>query len=159
MSTEYVLIKRGLYYAPNCQGYTGVLAEAGRYTEDQARPRVEGSGGEVTMLPVYDAYPFSPACWPETKIKVLEAENADLKRELEKGGDRVYAPDGRTWQAFAYEEAAKRGPLQDEIARLREALAFYSDEQNYRLNGPLDPNSSWFEGTDRARAALAPPSR
>lgn len=42
--------------------------------------------------------------------------------------------------------------------RAEKALTFYADEQNYRMNGPLDPNSSWFEGCDRARAAIIQPA-
>lgn len=37
---------------------------------------------------------------------------------------------------------------------LREALAFYADDANWRQNGPLDPNSANFTGGP-ARAALA----
>ena len=38
--------------------------------------------------------------------------------------------------------------------KLREALAFYTDDANWRQNGPLDPNSANFTGGP-ARAALA----
>ena len=37
---------------------------------------------------------------------------------------------------------------------LREAQAFYTDDANWRQNGPLDPNSANFTGGP-ARAALA----
>lgn len=37
---------------------------------------------------------------------------------------------------------------------LRKALAFYTDDANWRQNGPLDPNSANFTGGP-ARAALA----
>lgn len=38
--------------------------------------------------------------------------------------------------------------------KLRDALAFYADDANWRQNGPLDPNSANFTGGP-ARAALA----
>ena len=38
--------------------------------------------------------------------------------------------------------------------KLRDALAFYADDANWRQNGPLDPNSVNFTGGP-ARAALA----
>lgn len=33
---EYLICKYGMYYRPNAQGYTGNVAEAGRYTLDEA---------------------------------------------------------------------------------------------------------------------------
>ena len=47
-----------------------------------------------------------------------------------------------------------RAEAADEIERLRAALAFYADEENYRMGGPLDPNSGSFNGANRAKAAL-----
>lgn len=41
---------------------------------------------------------------------------------------------------------------------LRKALAFYTDDANWRQNGPLDPNSANFTGGP-ARTALARPSQ
>ncbi len=32
----YVLIKRGLYWRPNAQGYTGILSEAGIYSDEDS---------------------------------------------------------------------------------------------------------------------------
>lgn len=40
--------------------------------------------------------------------------------------------------------------------KLSDALAFYTDDANWRQNGPLDPNSANFTGGP-ARAALAAP--
>ena len=42
----------------------------------------------------------------------------------------------------------------DMTEKLRDALAFYADDANWRQNGPLDPNSANFTGGP-ARAALA----
>lgn len=93
----YVLIKRGLYWRPNAMGYTGVLAEAGLYTEADARARADGDG--TTMQLASEATEFAPACWQETKIAVLSqqvahlrAENANLRdrvREAEKGAEAM----------------------------------------------------------------------
>lgn len=44
--------------------------------------------------------------------------------------------------------------MTDQNNALREALAFYTDDANWRQNGPLDPNSANFTGGP-ARAALA----
>ncbi len=95
----YVLIKRGLYWRPNAMGYTGVLAEAGLYTEAEASARSRPGEDGVTMQLASEATEFAPACWQETKIAVLSqqvahlrAENANLRdrvREAEKGAEAI----------------------------------------------------------------------
>lgn len=73
----YLLMKRGLYYAPDRQGYTGVKARAGRYRA------IDGLGLDgVTAIHEDDAAEFSPACWPDTKEAVLRAEITRLTAEL-----------------------------------------------------------------------------
>jgi hypothetical protein len=51
------------------------------------------------------------------------------------------------------EEAGLCTKAMDEINRLREALKFYADDDNWQLNGPLDANSGNFTGGP-ATAAL-----
>ncbi|MGE8128910.1 hypothetical protein ACQKQD_18215 [Methylobacterium sp. NPDC080182] len=93
-------------------------------------------------------------------------------REAEAGREEVLAPNGMTL-AENYALVSKFADANDvlliqikqaKVARdaalarvegLEKALAFYADEQNYRMNAPLDPNSSWFEGNSRARSALS----
>ena len=50
-------------------------------------------------------------------------------------------------------EAGACHQAMDEINRLREALKFYADDDNWQLNGPLDANSGIFTGGP-ATAAL-----
>lgn len=76
---RHLLIKRGLYYAPNRQGYTGVKERAGRYHEVEAL----GLDG-VTAIHEDEAPDFSPACWEETKIAVLTDHIASLTAENER---------------------------------------------------------------------------
>jgi hypothetical protein len=46
----YALVKRGYYYRPNASGYTDRIAEAGRYTEEEAKRLAYPHGDEpVTM--------------------------------------------------------------------------------------------------------------
>ena len=53
----------------------------------------------------------------------------------------------------ALEEAA--GVCEDVRDELVEALEFYANEENWRMNGPLDVNSPRFDGESRARTILA----
>jgi hypothetical protein len=83
---RYLLVKRGLYYGPNNQGYTGMKKQAGRYRE------VDALGLEnTTAIHEDDAGEYAPACWMETKLadkqdrieaqdKLIEALRAGLER-------------------------------------------------------------------------------
>lgn len=44
--------------------------------------------------------------------------------------------------------------LEAKLSKAVEALEFFADNHNWRLNRPLDPNGSNFDGTSRARATL-----
>lgn len=46
---EYVVLKRGLFWRPNDQGYTNVFNEAARYTREEAMERCHGGEEPVTM--------------------------------------------------------------------------------------------------------------
>lgn len=50
--SEFYLIKRGLYYRPNAEGYTADIAEAGHFTEEYARSEVLDTNGDVFASPV-----------------------------------------------------------------------------------------------------------
>lgn len=80
----YLLMKRGLYYAPDRHGYTGVKARAGRYREVDAL----GLDG-VTAIHEDDAAEFSPACWPDIKEAVLRAEITRLTEALRAAEERA----------------------------------------------------------------------
>lgn len=86
LKTCYLLIKRGLYYAPDRHGYTGVKARAGRYREVDAL----GLDG-VTAIHEDAADEFSPACWPDTKEAVLRSELARLTEALRAAEEREKA--------------------------------------------------------------------
>lgn len=50
------------------------------------------------------------------------------------------------WHPMMLEAAAEILRLRAENEKLRAALAFYADDDNWRLNGPLDANSGNFTG-------------
>lgn len=79
----YLLMKRGLYWRPNSQGYTGIKAEAGRYTEQEAKEWADHDRTDTTAIHEDDAPDFSQGCCPYVKADVLEKENAKLRAEIE----------------------------------------------------------------------------
>ena len=76
---RYLLVKRGLYYAPDQQGYTGLKAKAGRYREVDAL----GLDG-VTAIHEDEAQDFASACWEETKLAHLNGIIETQAREIER---------------------------------------------------------------------------
>lgn len=62
---EYVLIKRGLYWRPNSQGYTGLLVEAGLYSLAEAK---EAMKGESTYMLASEAPLYAPKCCEDIKV-------------------------------------------------------------------------------------------
>ena len=91
---RYLLVKRGLYYAPDRQGYTGVKATAGRYREVDAL----GLDG-VSAVHEDEASDFSPACWEETKLAHLNTIIETQAREIERlrGLVQYYLEGSRDW--------------------------------------------------------------
>lgn len=81
---QYLLVKRGLYYAPDRQGYTGVKRRAGRYREVDAL----GLDG-VTAVHEDMAAEFSPACWEDTKLAEREIRITELERQLKVARDAL----------------------------------------------------------------------
>jgi len=82
---RYLLIKRGLYYRPNNQGYTGKRSEAGRYPETDAD---DMSG--VTAVHEDNAAEYAPACWQETINQDLRERLDAAEREREAFAERVF---------------------------------------------------------------------
>lgn len=81
----YLLVKRGLYYRPGNQGYTGIKEYAGRYPASDASP-----DDGVTAIHEDEAPEYSQACYHDLaaqhaagKAAALEAEIAFLKQRLE----------------------------------------------------------------------------
>lgn len=76
--TEYLLMKRGLYYRPNAQGYTSELLEAGFYSASESASRCEGVPG-VTRLRLDHALDNIDA--ERTKLKARMAELDQFERK------------------------------------------------------------------------------
>lgn len=86
---DYVLIKRGLYYRPDNCGYTGILDEAGRYTEEEAKahvtpPELVGPYDEpVTMQLASEAAEYTNECFDDLARQHVHDKLTALRKRLE----------------------------------------------------------------------------
>ncbi|GJE37812.1 hypothetical protein [Methylobacterium persicinum] len=94
---DYVLIKRGLYWRPGAQGYTGLLSEAGRYSAADAAAYAAHDNDSTRAWPADEAREFAPACWQETMLAFRTKERDEAE--------------------------SRAATAEAEVARLREALA------------------------------------
>jgi len=100
---SYLLVKRGLYYAPHNKGYTGVKELAGRYLAVDARP-----DAGVTAVHEDDAPEFSQACWPEVARDHLAKKVNRIRSYLELRDTRLLCSDGPARDTHEGCEAALR---------------------------------------------------
>lgn len=88
----YLIEKRGFYYRPNAQGYTGLKTEAGRYTFLEAAARVFPNGPKgpkdgMSMWHEDEAPEFSSQCPWDAKLRaerdaaIARAEAAEAERD------------------------------------------------------------------------------
>lgn len=77
------------------------------------------------------------------EIERLRAEAETMRADCERELREAYAD---------YRESAEAAEAK--LSKAVEALEFFADNHNWRLNRPLDPNGSNFDGTSRARATL-----
>lgn len=138
----YLIVKRGLYYRPNGEGYTGVRDNAGRYTYAEAKPHEYNPGGDcnpVTIVPLSDAPEFTEQCWPDVardhlrKQREILAAQVKLMRECHDTAEQALrsamskrwnpVPWLREMQAGLDPNVDVRpGMAADEIERMRRAL-------------------------------------
>lgn len=89
----YLIEKRGLYYRPNAQGYTGLKSEAGLYDLDELSlhfPNFDSPNQDgMTFVDVDDAPDYSSACPWDVKMK-REAYLEGYKDCLENRVTRYY---------------------------------------------------------------------
>jgi hypothetical protein len=87
----WLLEKRGLYYRPNGQGYTGIKDHAGRYTEaDACSHMVAGNG--VSRIREDHAPEFSKACFEDLARKHLSDQRDAMAMAL-----RTIEQNDRRW--------------------------------------------------------------
>lgn len=73
---SWLIVKRGLFFRPDCQGYTGIRDKAGRYSYDFAK---DYDRGECSIMREADAPEFMPAAFSDLVIKHLMGQRAHWK--------------------------------------------------------------------------------
>ncbi|MCB4862937.1 hypothetical protein K7W03_25475 [Sphingobium sp. PNB] len=91
---RFLLVKRGLYYRPGNQGYTGIKDRAGRYPESDASPE-DG----ITAIHEDDAPEYSQACFADLKEKHMLGKIAALEEEIKRLREAL-TPSGSTKAAY-----------------------------------------------------------
>jgi plasmid stability protein len=85
VSDGWLLVKRGLYWRPNAQGYTGLKEEAGVYSDEQSAAYRDHDDVEVTIrIRASEADDIAPGCSAETEARYWKkrAETAEAERDM-----------------------------------------------------------------------------
>lgn len=75
---EWLIVKRDLYFRPDCQGYTGIRDHAGRYSYDFAK---DYQSHGCSIIKLSDAPEFSKACFDDLALAHLKKQNDALLAE------------------------------------------------------------------------------
>lgn len=78
----WLIIKRGVYYAPNRSGYIGILDLAGRYTEQEAKAEASVERG-ITAVRLSEAPEFTDACFDDLALKHLRKQRDRAHAKLQ----------------------------------------------------------------------------
>lgn len=84
VSDGWLLVKRGLYWRPYAQGYTGLKEEAGVYSDEQSAAYRDHDDEEVTIrIRVSEADDIAPGCSDEVRARYWQkrAEAAEAERD------------------------------------------------------------------------------
>lgn len=117
--TDWLVVKRGLYYMPNDCGYTGIKDYAGRYTEAEAADRAKSEG--VSMIQFDKAPEFTTACFDDLARDHLTKQR-DTARAALKAVEEWWLSEGMKhftgapYAIFAVRAALSGAPQQSEDA-------------------------------------------
>jgi hypothetical protein len=81
---KWLLMKRGLYWMPNSQGYTGLKSEAGRYTDEEVAIYRRPDEREVFVLDAETADEIAPKCWPDVAQRHLAGLLSSAQAQIER---------------------------------------------------------------------------
>jgi uncharacterized small protein (DUF1192 family) len=173
----WVLIKRGLYWRPDAQGYTGLKSAAGRYSDAEASAYSAGGSG-TTKQRWSLASELSPACSDEmarkhfeakaaaadARITALQAEVERLRaeyREFVDGNEQLWAAQNgivhQVWAILGGQDETRPGGC-NLIGRVGElhARATTAEAEVEKLKKEvLRHLDQWADGLDSPRATTA----
>jgi hypothetical protein len=167
----FLIVKRGLYYRPNSQGYTGVRDDAGVYTLSQVAahfPNIDSPNQDgMTFVHLDDAPEYSEACFWDVKLnhqkRKAEAERDALRAQLEArtcplGDDCDLTV---AYMAGRSTLAAENAALRAEVERLRgDALHILGRAFDAITSGPFDASDERIQTlADYIDQLQAPPAR
>jgi len=156
----WLLMKRGLYERPDHRGYTGLRADAGRFTAEECRKIEAVSGGEVSRIHQDDAPPLAPRADRGTFAEVLaqrldeanaalsasEKRNEELVRDFAEGveiGRRTSQALADTEVELATSEALVTS-LKAEVEELKADRDVATKPLKDTVNRILDEHSAWI---------------
>lgn len=119
----WLIVKRGLYFRPDCQGYTGIKDEAGRYKYDLAK---DYDRGECKIMREEDGPDFLPAAYNDLVIEHLTKQRDEARAELARvrGAAQGQIDRGALVKALEVERDYWAEEVTDAAADLQEGAAY-----------------------------------
>jgi len=164
----YVVLKRGLFWRPNDRGYTYNIAEAGRYTREEAEARCHPDNEPVTMelASKYESMKTYTQAELDQHVAAATAKERQA-RELAEGEVEVLARDSGLYRGTLFDSAKQLGcdehmvdhavkALLADNARLREALGNCLRLAECCCSVPEVPGGDWNHIISWAKNALTP---
>ena len=120
----WVIIKRGLFFMPACQGYTGIRDHAGRYTREFAETYNDSS--QCSIVRLVEAPEFMPA-FNDLVIKHLIQQRDYARAEIEASRANMHKRDDFIVAKGLWSEFTGSLPSTDEASNPDEGLPTAED--------------------------------
>jgi hypothetical protein len=127
---KWLLMKRGLYWMPNSQGYTGLKSEAGRYTDEEVAVYRRNDERGVFILEAETADEIAPKCWPDVAQRHLRGllTSAQAEIAIQKQANEALMRERATMIATHREQLERLTKARDSAIQAVDAFADICDE-------------------------------